>query len=267
MDLALILGLLGVIGAVTYGAPGDLLDVLSLSTLVLVLGGGLAVLLISHPLGGVIALPRVLLRALRPKQTTIVDLLERIVGFAETARREGILALEQAVEPYDEPSLAQGVRLAVDGTEPDLIMDILENEMEYVERRHRAQQRLLHDWGHSCLGVAALGALLAAATAPSAWVAGAAVPLLYGGVCSWVLGQPLARKLQVAHEQEILCKRMVIEGVMAVQCGDNPRIVEIKLLTFLPRSLHPVDERRPVAAADDGDWEEEEDDIVVEQTS
>jgi len=111
--------------------------------MLIVVGGTIAATLIANPLGEVVGLIGVYMKAIKNTATIPTELIEKIVGFAETARREGILALEQAVEETDDTFLSGGVRLAVDGTEPDLIMDILETELQFIEERHKLGQEII----------------------------------------------------------------------------------------------------------------------------
>ena len=107
------------------------------AVLLLVLGGGIAATLIAFPWRDVVGLVHLVRVVLFPRARSPITLVERMVNFAETARRRGILALDKVRDGNDDPFLAQGIRLTVDGTEPDLIMDILETEIQFVEERHR----------------------------------------------------------------------------------------------------------------------------------
>ncbi|MFH1570455.1 MAG: MotA/TolQ/ExbB proton channel family protein, partial [Gemmatimonadota bacterium] len=236
MDIATLVGLLAGAALVILGIGQPELLLPPLLSL-FVIGGGLAVVLLAHPLRDALRLPAVLLRAVFARPHNPGELVERLVYFSETARREGILALEKQLTTSDPPLLQAGTRLAVDGTEPDLIMDILETELRFVEERHARGRRLLHDFG---LGLALFG-LLGALTA--VWQGAEArlvvLPLLYGCTLGGLVCWPLSRKLGENHEREALTWRMTIEGIMSIQSGDNPRIVEHKLAIFLEAAMRP----------------------------
>ena len=135
------------------------------------------------------------------------------------------------------------MRLAIGGTEPDLVMDILETELQFIEERHLNNQRMVSFLGKSGLAFGAIGATLAVALHPeatgAALAAAAAVPLSYGLFIFGVLAEPFRRKLRVYSERESLVKRLIIEAVMSIQSGDNPQVVEHKLSVFLAPKWRP----------------------------
>ena len=241
------ISLIGVIAglALILGAGSQHVDLLfDPRQLFLVVGGGVIATLIAHPLGMAVRLPAILWRALLARRTTPVELVERAVQFAEMARREGIISLEANLTEEDDPFFRGGLRLAIDGTEPDLIMDILETELQFIEERHEHHGHLVRAFGRGCVFFGGIGALLTGALqggtglAGSALLQAATLPLLYG-VTVYGLAEALARKLAVVSVQEVHHKRMVIEAVMSIQSGDNPRIVEHKLCVFLEPRLRP----------------------------
>ncbi len=222
---------------------------IDLPSVLIVVGGTVAATLVANPLAEVVKLMGVYMKAIRNTAVVPAELIEKIVGFAETARREGILALEQAVdEQGDDPFLSQGVRLAVDGTEPDLIMDILETELQFIEQRHKAGQDIINRMGDAAPAFGMIGTLvgliimLRAMDDPSAIGPGMAMALLttlYGAILAQVLFIPVGAKLKTYSDNELLGKKMIIEGIMAIQQGDNPRIVEHKLSVFLSPDMRP----------------------------
>ena len=266
MDITTILGLIASIVLLVGMAGSELAGLYEGMTLLFVAVGGFAASMVSLPLYRIASLPGVMKNVFFWTNTAPTELLERIVGFAETARREGILALERALDPKDDAFLSQGTRLAVDGTEPDLIMDILETELKFIEERHEAAQEamgvLARNWGL----FGALGAIIVlvqqAGTAASGMILleRALLPLLYAGLLVALIGLPFARKLKENNAREALTKRMIIEGIMSIQQGDNPRIVEHKLAVFLAPRLRPrADEEKPPAPADAAEAQKPED--------
>ena len=132
MDIATVVGIIFALVSLGIGIQEHITSMLHLQSAAIVLGGTIAAALIANPLPDVINFAGVYKNSILNKPTVPTELVEKIVGFAETARREGILALEQAVEDTDDAFLGAGIRLAVDGTEPDLIMDVLETELQFV---------------------------------------------------------------------------------------------------------------------------------------
>jgi chemotaxis protein MotA len=244
MDFATMIGVIaGGLLILSAGEPyQDLL--INPARLLFVIGGGMIATLVAHPLAMASRFPVLLLRALFARVPDVAGLIIRVVGFAEMGRREGILALEAELRPDDDPFLAAGVRLAVDGTEPDLIMDILETAVQFIKERHAHHGRVVASFGRGCLLFGAIASLMTlslqggSGLSGSALLHGVGLPLLYG-ILVFGLMQALSHRLSIASSQEVLHKRMVIESVMSIQSGDNPRIAEHKLSVFLEPRLRP----------------------------
>ncbi|MEE2728153.1 MAG: motility protein A [Candidatus Latescibacterota bacterium] len=250
MDIATIVGLLGAVTLIVH-AMGNPLTFWNVPSAFIVIGGTIAATLASNPLKQFMSFFSIYGKTINTSATSPNELIEKIVGFAETARREGILALEQAVEEANDEFLSGGIRLAVDGTEPDLIMDILETELLYIEERHNQASEMIARAAEMAPAFGMVGTLVGlvlmlqdmsdpAAIGPS--MAVALLTTLYGSIMANVLLNPIAAKLKIYSKEEVLSKRMIIEGIMAIQQGDNPRIVEHKLSVFLPPSLRPSGE-------------------------
>ncbi len=243
MDIATIIGLVGG-GLIVWHAVGaNSAELYNGTALLVVVGGGIAATLVAFTLRDIwhaLAATRNVLIVRTPDPPQII---ERIVGYAETARREGILGLEEPIHAEQSRFLRGGMQLATDGTEPSLIMDILETELHFVEERHvhvhRLVERLGRHWGLFGL----VGALLV--LVQGGGVTAMAVPLLYGALLYGLIGGAFAQKLREYHDKENLSCRLVIEGVMAIQSGDNPRIIEHKLSVFIAPKDRPRGDRQP----------------------
>ena len=251
MDIATVVGIIAAATSLMVGIGANLSIMIDPASVIIVLGGTLSSLLIANPLPEVVNLVGVYRNAVFNTATIPTELIEKIVGFAETARREGILALEQAVEEADDQFLSQGVRLAVDGTEPDLIMDILETELQFVEERHKLGQDIIANMADAAPAFGMIGTLIGLVIMlknmddPAAIGPGMAIALLttmYGAILSNILLNPISKKLKTISDKELLAKRMIIEGIMAIQSGDNPRIVEHKLSVFLSPKFRSTSE-------------------------
>lgn len=257
MDIATIVGFIAAITCLMVGIGKNLSAMIDPPSAIIVVGGTIAASLIANPLAEVINLVGVYKNAIFTSVPVPTELIERIVGFAETARREGILALEQAIEDGDDTFLSQGVRLAVDGTEPDLIMDILETELNFIEERHKLGQDIISSMGDAAPAFGMIGTLIGLVIMlknmddPAAIGPGMAIALLttmYGAILANIIFGPIAQKLKTYSQKEVLAKRMIIEGIMSIQSGDNPRIVEHKLSVFLsPKSRPSSEESRDAA--------------------
>ncbi|MEQ9616911.1 MAG: motility protein A [Phycisphaerales bacterium] len=245
MDISTIIGvilgfaLIG-IAIVLGGSPGAYVDIPS----VMIVGGGsVAALMSAFPLAKVLRLPAVLKKTLQPGASDPNALITQIVSFAEVARRDGILALEGMTEQMKDALLVLGIKMAVDGTDPELIEQIMDADIENMMTRHDNGKGLFDCMGKYAPAFGMIGtliglvAMLANMSDPSAIGAGMAAALLttmYGAIIANVVFLPLADKLAVKNEEELLVKMIILKGVMSIQAGDNPRVVEQKLLTFLP---------------------------------
>ena len=248
MDIATIVGFIAAATCLMVGIGKNLSSMIDPASMIIVVGGTVAATMIANPLQEVVNLIGVYKNAILTNVPMPTELIERIVGFAETARREGILALEQAIEDGDDAFLSTGVRLAVDGTEPDLIMDILETELLFIEERHKLGQDIISNMGNAAPGFGMIGTLIGLVIMlknmddPAAIGPGMAIALLttmYGAIMANVMFGPVAAKLKTYSAKEILSKKMIIEGIMSIQSGDNPRIVEHKLSVFLSPKFRP----------------------------
>ena len=257
MDIATIVGFIAAVTCLMVGIGSNLNSMIDTPSMIIVGGGTIAASLIANPLQEVVNLVGVYKKAIFTNVPVPTELIERIVGFAETARREGILALEQAIEDGDDNFLSSGVRLAVDGTEPDLIMDILETELQFVEERHKLGQEIIANMGNAAPAFGMIGTLIGLVIMlknmddPAAIGPGMAIALLttmYGAIMANILFGPISAKLKIYSQKEVLAKRMIIEGIMSIQSGDNPRIVEHKLSVFLSPKVRPQSEEGREAA-------------------
>ena len=259
MDITTIIGIvlgfvLLLIAMVMGGSFGAYVDVPSV---VIVVGGCIAALLTAFPLGSLLAFPKVAQKVIKGAKTDPNSLIEQLVGFAEIARRDGILALEGMTAEMTDDLLVVGIKMAVDGTDPELIEQIMEADVENMMTRHGVGKGMF-DAGRYAPAFGMIGtliglvAMLANMSDPSAIGAGMAAALLttmYGAVIANVLFLPLADKLALRSEEEVLVKTIIIKGVMSIQSGDNPRVVEQKLKTFLPPSGRGSEDEDQRAAA------------------
>ena len=257
MDIATVVGFIAAVTCLMVGIGSNISIMIDPPSMIIVVGGTVAAALIANPLQEVVNLVGVYKNAIFTNVPVPTELIERIVGFAETARREGILALEQAIEDGDDVFLSQGVRLAVDGTEPDLIMDILETELSFIEERHKLGQDIIAGMQDSSPAFGMIGTLIGLVIMlknmddPAAIGPGMAIALLttmFGAILANIIFGPIVQKLKTYSGKEQLAKRMIIEGIMSIQSGDNPRIVEHKLSVFLSPKLRPQGEENREAA-------------------
>lgn len=251
MDTATILGYVtGVIAVVFIGiGPSEMGAFIEPQSMAIVIGGGIAAALISLPMEYVLNARRVLMHAFFHKSESPIELIKRMVEFAEIARRDGILALENVTDSIQDPFLVKGIQLAVDGTDPELIEQIMNTELENIEARHMDGKKVFDlltkytpAWGMIGTLIGLINMLKAGMDDPNALSLGMAVALIttfYGAVIANYLVGPIADKLDIRNSEEMAMKTIVLRGVMSIQSGDNPRIVEQKLKIFLlPEDRH-----------------------------
>ena len=179
-------------------------------------------------------------RATAPDYRAEVD---RLVDFAERARREGLLALDDAVQQIDDPFVRKGMQLVVDGTDPEVVREILEAELDGMAARHKAGAAPFVQAGGFAPTLGVLGTVMGLVHVlenlddPSSLghsIAGAFIATLYGVGAANVVFLPIGNRLKVLSQQELELKTMTIEGILALQAGENPRLVADRLMTFVP---------------------------------
>ncbi|MFW5999103.1 MAG: motility protein A [Halanaerobiaceae bacterium] len=247
MDLASLLGvILGIVllgGSIIMG--GNAVIFLSLESLMIVLGGTAGGTMVGYSLAELKKIPALISVSFADTQMDSEEIIEILVEFAEKARREGLLALEQDVRQVDDSFLQRGIQLVVDGTDPELVRNILETKLTFLEERHNKSQNMFRTMGSLSPAFGMIGTLigliemLSRLENPDELGGGMAVALittLYGAVMANLFFIPIAQKLQLRSEEEVLMKEVMIEGVLSIQAGENPRIVEEKLRAFLADS-------------------------------
>jgi len=256
MDFATITGVvLGVfLILIAIKTEGSLLTFWSLSSVLIVIGGVLASTLINYTLSQVISVMKVLRIAFKTKYYEPLEIIKLIVSLAEKARREGLLALENDVEGYEDEFVKKGVQLIVDGNDPELVRNVLQAEIIMMEQRHKIGYSIFEAMGASAPAFGMLGTLIGLILMlknlndPGALGPGMALALIttfYGSILANLIFIPIAGKLKLRSSEEILHKEIIIEGVLSIQAGENPRIVAEKMKTFLtPEEKELLDEDR-----------------------
>ena len=248
MDLATVIGMVGALGliiaAMVMGVGvGAYIDPQSILIVVL---GSIMTLFINFKMEHMKSFLKVFMIAIKPSyQPNYEELIKRLVDYATQARRDGILSLESAAANEEDEFLKKGLSMAVDGNEPDTIRELLEIDIEQMDERHKTLASIFSNWAGLAGAMGMIGtlvglvAMLLNMADPSAIGPAMAVALLttlYGAMIGNIFGGPVAGKLGLRNADEILAKNMIIEGIMSIQAGDNPRTLEAKLLSFLPPS-------------------------------
>ena len=209
----------------------------------IVLGGTFATVFINF------TLPEIKNFAIIWKQGFIIQELDSLaiikvlIEFAEKARREGLLSLEEDLGQIENPFVRKGIQLVIDGTEGDLVRYILESEVEQLDNRHSLNKKMVNCVSTFGPAFGMIGTLIGllnmlsklddpASLGPA--MAVALITTFYGALLSNLFSIPMERNLETKNDKEVLLYNIAIEGILSIQAGDNPRIVEEKLKAFLP---------------------------------
>ena len=251
MDLASVFGLVGGIAVIliTILLSGDLIGYVDIPSIICTFGGTIAMTFMAFPIKkrkeGFAALKYVFVY----KETDAEYIIKSIIDLANTARKEGLLALEEAAQQLKDDFLQKGILLIVDGTDPELVRNILETELSFIEERHKSNQGVYEFMAAIGPGFGMLGTLiglinmLANLSDPSTVgpnMAVAIVTTLYGSLIANVLCNPVISKLKIRSSQESLMKEVMLEGMLSIQAGENPRIIEEKLKAFMSPKLRSM---------------------------
>lgn len=245
MDLGTIVGwvvtLVLLFGAMAIGVGvGPYIDIPSI---MIVFGGTIGVLMVGFKMETLKKIGSFYGIAVKPKLTNLPETIKKIVDYSSKARRDGILALENDVNNETNLFLKKGLSMAVDGNEPDAIRALLEIEIDQTSARHMGNIKVFEQVGGYSGAMGMIGtliglvAMLVNMSDPSAIGPAMAVALLttlYGSMIGNILGAPVANILTIRDSEEGLEKQVIIEGIMSIQAGDNPRTLEAKLLAYLP---------------------------------
>ena len=248
MDIATILGIgvgLLMIAIVSLVGTGGS-TFIHFPSMMIVMGGTMAATFVNFPMGDVVKVMKVVQKAFFGKEPNPEGLIDKLVELAEKARREGILAIERHIDELDDEFMRNGIQLAVDGSEPEVMRNIMENELNNQQSRHKLGQSIFTVMGTYAPAFGMIGTLIGLIkmlntledpTQIGAGMAVALVTTFYGAVLANLIFLPIAGKLKTRSEKEVLERELIIEGILAIQSGDNPRIIRGKLLTFLAPSI------------------------------
>ena len=247
MDIASLAGVIlcfamliyGIISSAGMGGFGQYLD---LPSFIITLGGSVFATLASVSLSDFIGGLKSFLLIFKSPDLNTVEMIQKIIEISNVARKEGLLSLEEAAADMDEPFLKKGILLIVDGTDPDLVRAIMETELVSIEGRHKTNIGFWDTWGAMGPAWGMIGTLVGlvnmlyhmddvANLGPA--MAVALITTLYGSLlANWICG-PVASKLKADNESEMMMKEVMIEGLLSIQAGENPRVIEEKLKSFL----------------------------------
>lgn len=248
------------IGATMEGSA--LMAFFNVPAAMIVLGGTLGVTLAAVGMDAMKAVPSLYKRAMVADPIDLNARRKALVELAEKARREGLLALEDDIQTLDDDFARKGLQLVVDGTEPELVREILDNEIDGMCARHAAGASPFQKSGGFSPTMGIIGTVmglvhvlqnLANPETLGPAISGAFIATLYGVGAANMIFLPVANRLQALSQAEVELRTLTLEGILGIQAGDNPRVVDDKLAAFIPpaaRTSEPPQDRRAPAPAE-----------------
>ncbi len=242
IPIGLLLSFLGIVGGRVLEG-GNPLFLLQFTAFLIVFGGTVGAMIFGSHSSDVMNLMAHLRKAYQKPTLQPQDVIPQLVRFAEKARREGLLSLEREVPQAKDAFLKQGLQLVADGTDPEIVKSILSIQLDRQAARHDRVAKMYEAGAGYAPTVGIIGAVLGLITVMEHLEGGIAtighgiaiafVATIYGLVLANVFLFPLAAKLRLRSDEELLIRELILEGILSIQAGDNPRILEERLKAFL----------------------------------
>ena len=255
--IGIVISCIGIaMGATMEGT--NVMVVINIPAILIVLVGTLGATIAACGLPIHIKLPKLYMKALMPPDLDLVGRVNQLVGFADQARRDGLLALDEAVKGIDDPFTRKGIQLVVDGTDPDLVAAVLDAENEAMRKRHAVGRAPFMQAGALAPTMGIVGTVFGLVNVMNnlnqpetlgPLIAAAFLATLMGVGSANIVFLPIANRLKELSEAEMHFREMTLEGVLAIQAVDNPRVVAEKLMAYVPPGERPTEEEQEAAKA------------------
>ena len=244
LDKLTIIGLVLGVVVIFYGIwlGGSLIIFLDMPSVYITVFGSFSAVLMSYSLEDVKNMPKIIAQSFKESNTSGKEIIVKFTELSRKARREGLLSLEDEISGIDDNFLKKGLQMVIDGIEPEIIKDILELEIGEMEDRHGKNANIFSTWGAFAPAFGMIGTLiglvqmmqnLTDVTSIAKGMGVALLTTLYGTLLANVFCIPMANDLKRKSAKEVGIREMMVEGILSIQSGVNPRIVEEKLLTYL----------------------------------
>jgi chemotaxis protein MotA len=257
-------GLIGVVvgglsialGATMEGS--NVAAVINIPALFIVLGGTLGASMGGASFDAVKAIPKLYKKAFVPDTLDLPGRVAELVGYAEKARRDGLLALDEQLASIDDPYTRKGLQLVVDGTDPDLVAEVLEAENDAMRKRHAMCVQPFDKAGGYAPTMGIIGTVfglvhvltnLSQPETLGPMISSAFIATLLGVASANVVYLPVSARLKGLSQEEMHFREMTLEGILAIQAGENPRFVSEKLMAYVPPSQRPTEEEAAAAVS------------------
>ena len=249
VGLAVLFTLFGIVVSITlspFGVSfniGALINFFDVSSILIVIGGTLAVVIACYP-KEVKSLPKHFAIMLKANAFDPAEYIEQLTELAQIARKNGLLALEEKGNEQTNTFFKQAIMLVVDNNDPDRVRSILQNEIEQTSERHQVVIGMYDRGAGAAPAFGMIGTLIGLinmlkdlgggdmdSLGPSMSIA--LITTLYGSFLAHVIFTPIATNLTARDEEEVLCRQIIMEGIMAIQSGENPKFLRERLMTFM----------------------------------
>ncbi len=259
MDLASIIGMIicffmilfGIVfgkNGLDFGAVKNFLDAQSA---IITFGGAFCAVLMMNTVKDFLAGLKAIKMIFKSPQLDTIGIIKKIIDLSNVARKEGLLSLEEAAGDIDDDFLKKGIMLVVDGTDPELVRAIMETELAAIEGRHKKKAKFWENvasmgpaWGMigTLIGLVNMLQNMSDAAAIGPAMAVALITTLYGSMLANWIATPTSTKLGALNDTEMMLKEIMVEGLLSIQAGENPRVIEEKLKSFLAPADRPTGE-------------------------
>jgi chemotaxis protein MotA len=244
VDFATVIGILGGFSLViiAMASGGGLAWFLDGPSAMIVFGGTFGAILINYPITEILGVIKVAKNVFRGRTQQTGTVINQLVEMSKLSRREGIISLQKMITHTKDPFMVKAVNLVVDGVDPDHIAEILETELDFIGERHRLGAEIFTTMGNFAPAMGLVGTLIGlvqmlkqmnnpGTIGPA--MAVALITTFYGVVLANLIFLPIAGKLRTKSSQELLLKQLIINGILSIQAGDNPRVLEQKLHSYI----------------------------------
>ena len=257
-------GLIGVVvgglsialGATLEGS--NVMAVINIPALFIVLGGTLGASMGGASFDAIKAIPMLYKKAFMPDPLDLPGRVAELVGYAEKARRDGLLALDEQLASVEDPYTRKGLQLVVDGTDPELVAEVLEAENDAMRKRHAMCVQPFDKAGGYAPTMGIIGTVfglvhvltnLSQPETLGPMISAAFIATLLGVASANVVYLPVSARLKGLSQEEMHFREMTLEGILAIQAGENPRFVNEKLMAYVPPKLRPTEEEAAAASS------------------
>lgn len=258
MDITTIVGIIAGLVLICFGVVFDpsetsifvfknLTNFIDIPSVFIVLGGTLSAVIASYPASTLKQIPKHIKILLSGSKYNPMEYIDLLVEFSQVARKNGLLALEEMANKQTDPFFKQSIMLIVDATDPEKVKSMLNNDLEYLAERHSDSVGIYEKASSFAPAFGMIGTLIGlvnmlknmnldgttGATSLGADMSVALITTFYGCILANLVFSPIAKKLSIRNDEEYLCKQIIIEGVLSIQSGENPKFMKEKLISYL----------------------------------